>query len=65
MGACQLGGDEKCYNIESSPKILHQLDVNEENFILTWNSGSNNMRCNDGEGLFLGQQSLILDQEQQ
>lgn len=30
---------KKCYNLESSPKILRQLDKNEGNFILTWNSG--------------------------
>ena len=29
----------KCRNIESFPKILHQLEVNGENFMLTWNSG--------------------------
>lgn len=28
----------KCYNIGSYPKILRQLNVNEDNFILTWNS---------------------------
>jgi len=30
---------KKCYNLGSFPKILRQLDENEGNFILTWNSG--------------------------
>jgi hypothetical protein len=29
----------KCYNIENITKILRQLEKNEGNFILTWNSG--------------------------
>jgi len=29
----------KCYNIGSFPKILRHLNVNEGDFILTWNSG--------------------------
>lgn len=31
----------KFYNIESFPKFLRQLGKNEDNFMLTWNSGTN------------------------
>jgi len=42
----------KWYNIESFPKYLHQLDVNEGNFILTWNSGNIVIIKINGESLF-------------
>ena len=29
----------KCYNTGSFPKVLRQMNVNEGDFILTWNSG--------------------------